>query len=299
MSILRKIFGKVNGLLRRSYWINEVMFPDCQKFWNHNTYGLEIVNLGSTSAKHGFNYDSVDKKAANWAMAPQTFVGDYAILSNYCSYLKPGATVTISFCPFSSLGGGNDDLADKYYTIVRPISIPHASLRKRDAVMDIKDKPLKYYPLFALIGEVKRLLGLKRQSCKDFEADAGRWINSWKKEFSLYNLHNSFALINQDRFNDSIESLQKLLVFCKSHGYKAVLVLPPMTKHLSQKLDNPLRQQLIYNFIEQSNIIHAPIIDYIDHEKLSNDIFFRNAYILNEKGAKEFTKTVLAEINEL
>lgn len=30
MSILRKIFGKVNGLLRRSYWVNEVMFPDCK-----------------------------------------------------------------------------------------------------------------------------------------------------------------------------------------------------------------------------------------------------------------------------
>ena len=73
-----------------------------------------------------------------------------------------------------------------------------------------------------------------------------------KKEFSLYNLHDPFALINQDRFNDSVESLQKLLVFCKSHGYKAVLVLPPMTKHLkSQKFDNLSRQQLIYNFIEQ------------------------------------------------
>ena len=59
MSILRKIFGKVNGLLRRSYWVNEVMFPDCKKFWNHNTYGLELVNLGSSSAKYGFNYDGV------------------------------------------------------------------------------------------------------------------------------------------------------------------------------------------------------------------------------------------------
>ncbi|MFK2344631.1 hypothetical protein ACIXNK_10290 [Bacteroides fragilis] len=106
MSILRKIFRKVNGLLRRSYWVNEVVFPDCKKFWNHNTYGLELVNLGSSSAKYGFNYDGVDIKAANWAMAPQTFVGDYAILSNYSSYLKPGATILISFCPFSSLGGG-------------------------------------------------------------------------------------------------------------------------------------------------------------------------------------------------
>lgn len=299
MSILRKIFRKVNGLLRRSYWVNEVVFPDCKKFWNHNTYGLELVNLGSSSAKYGFNYDGVDIKAANWAMAPQTFVGDYAILSNYSSYLKPGATILISFCPFSSLGGGNDDLADKYYTVVRPISILHASLRRRDAVMDIKSKPLKYYPLFALIGEIKRLFGLKQQVCKDFERDANRWINSWKKEFSLYNLHDPFALINQDRFNDSVESLQKLLVFCKSHGYKAVLVLPPMTKHLSQKFDNLSRQQLIYNFIEQSNIINAPILDYIDHEKFSNDIFFRNAYLLNEKGAKEFTNTVLIDLSKL
>ena len=165
--------------------------------------------------------------------------------------------------------------------------------------MDIKNKPLKYYPLFAFIGEIKRLFGLNQQVCKDFEGDANRWINSWKKEFSLYNLHDPFALINQDRFNDSVDSLQKLLVFCESHGYKAVLVLPPMTKHLSQKLDNLSRQQLIYNFIEQSNIINAPILDYIDHEKLSNDIFFRNAYLLNEKGAEEFTNTVLIDLSKL
>jgi hypothetical protein len=72
-----------------------------------------------------------------------------------------------------------------------------------------------------------------------------------------------------------------------------------MTKHLSQKFDNLSRQQLIYNFIEQSNIINAPILDYIDHEKFSNDIFFRNAYLLNEKGAKEFTNTVLIDLSKL
>ena len=37
MSIKKKIGNKLNGLVRRSHWFNEELFPDCQKFWKYNT----------------------------------------------------------------------------------------------------------------------------------------------------------------------------------------------------------------------------------------------------------------------
>ena len=296
-SILKKVFGKMNAAARRTPWFNEVLFPDCRKFWNHREIGLEVVNLGSSSAKYGFDYDGLGLKTANWAMQPQSFVGDLAILENFCSYLKPGAKVIIPLCPFSSLGGGNDDLADKYYSVIRFISMPHASLKKRQYIQDLRSYPLKYYPLYEMLRDFVHLLRRKKEIVvPDFEADADKWIASWMKEFTLYDLHYPLALVNQDRFNDSVVALSGLLEFCYSHRYKPVLVLPPMSKHLSSKLDECFRKQFVYNLVEKANTVDAPFLNYLDEPEFEGDENFRNAYLIGRKGAKRFTKRVLKDL---
>lgn len=299
-SILKKIFGKLNAVVRRTHWYNDVVFPDCRKFWNQREMGLEVVNLGSSSAKCGFDYSGLSMKAANWAMQPQSFVGDLVILENYCSFLKPGAVVIIPLCPFSSLGGGSEELADKYYSVVRFISMPNASFKKRQSIMDMINYPLKHYPLYEMIMDFAYLFcGKKENVVSDFEADADRWIASWKKEFSLYNLHNPLALINQDRFNDSVDALRRLLRSCVEHEYKPVLVLPPISKQLSSKLDDSFRKQFIYNFVESANTINAPFLDYLDDVEFEDDRLFRNAYLLGREGAKLFTNKVVKEIRTI
>ena len=296
-SILKKAFGKMNAVARRTPWFNDVLFPDCRKFWNQRDMGLEVVNLGSSSAKYGLDYDGLGLKAANWAMQPQSFVGDLAILANYCSYLKPSATVIIPLCPFSLLGGGNDDLADKYYSVIRFISMPHASLRKRQYIQDLRNHPLKYYPLFEMLRDFVHLFRRKKEIVvTDFEADANRWIESWKKEFSLYDLHYPLALVNQDRFEDSVVALSRLLQFCKDHGYNPVLVLPPMSKNLSSKLGDGFKQQYIYDFVEKANIVGAPFLNYLDNQEFEGDENYRNAYLIGREGAKKFTKQVLRDL---
>lgn len=296
-SILKKIFGKMNSVVRRTQWFNDVVFPDCRKFWNQRSMGLDVVNLGSSSAKCGFDYLGLNLKAANWAMQPQSFVGDLAILENYCSFLKPGAVVIIPLCPFSSLGGGNDDLADKYYSVIRFISMPHASLKKRQYIQDLMNYPLKYYPLYEMLRDFVYLFRSKKEALVlNFEVDANRWISSWMKEFSLYDLHYPLALVNQDRFNDTVVALSGLLEFCSGHGYNPVLVLPPMSKHLSSKLDEGFRKQFIYNLVEKANTVDAPFLNYLDDVEFEDDSLFKNAYLLGREGAKLFTKKILKDL---
>lgn len=295
--ILNKVYGKMNAAIRHTHWFNDVMFPDCSKFWNQREMGLDVVNLGSTSAKCGFDYTGTRIKAANWAMQPQSFVGDLAILENYCSYLKPGATVIIPMCPFSCLGGGSDDLADKYYSVIRYISIPHASLKKRQTIQNLMKFPWKYYPLYEMVMDFGRLFRTKKETIvPDFETDAIWWIESWKKEFSLYDLKYPFALINQDRFSESVEALRRLLEFCQGHGYKPVLVLLPMSKKLSSKLDESFRKQYIYNLIERANTVGAPFLNYLDDAEFEDDINYKNAYLIGREGAKKFTNLLLKDI---
>lgn len=299
-TMVKKVYGKMNTVARRSHWYNDVVFSDCRKFWNQREMGLEVVNLGSSSAKYGFDYTGIHLKAANWAMQPQSFVGDLAILENYCSYLKTDATVIIPICPFSSLGGGNDDLDDKYYSVVRFISMPHASLRKRQYIQELKNNPLKYYPLYEMLRDFAHLFRGKNEAIvSDLEVDASRWIASWEKEFSLYDIHNPFSLINQDRFNDSAEALSRLLEFCTYHGYKPVLVLPPMSKSLSSKLDNSCREQYIYDLVEKANTVNAPFLNYMDNMVFASDENFRDAYLISSKGSKKFTMQVLKDLGKI
>lgn len=299
MRIISKIVFRINILIRKySHWYNDIIFQDCKKFWQHTEFDLEIVNLGSSSAKSCFNYDGLGVKAANWALAPQSFVGDYAILSNYCSYLKKGATVLIPLCPFSSLGGGNDDLADKYYSLIRPISIPNASLRRRNNVQDIQREPLKYYPVCAIIQDIKALLFKKKENtCRDIEEDAKRWIESWKKEFSIYSFDNPLSLINQDRYNDSVKALQHLLEFCLSHGFKPVIVVPPMTLNLYTKFNKSSWDSLVNNFIEKCRIDGVKVLDYTNQPELVQEKYYQNAFVMNSRGASAFTKNVLIDID--
>lgn len=296
-TFIKRVYGKMNAAVRRTSWFNNVEFPDCQKFWNHREMGLELVNLGSSSANCGFDYTGLGVKAANWAMQPQSFVGDIAILENYCSYLKPGASVIIPLCPFSSLGGGSDDLADKYYSVVRFISMPHASLKKRQNTMDLKNNPLKYYPLYEMFRDFAGFFQRRKESVvSDLETDANRWLASWKKEFSIYNLQDPLALINQDRYDDSVNALRRLLEVCQEHEYKPVLVLPPMSKHLSSKLDDGFRKRFVYDLVERANAVGAPFLNYLDDEEFEDDRMYKNAYLIGKEGAKKFTNRVLKDI---
>ena len=74
--------------VRKSKWFNEIVFKDCEKFWTLNDYNIDVVNLGSSSGVHAFNYEEQDLKGKNWAMSPQSLLMDFAILKNYVSYLK-------------------------------------------------------------------------------------------------------------------------------------------------------------------------------------------------------------------
>ena len=63
-------------------------------------YELEIVNLGSTFAKHGFDYQLFGKRGFNFAGQPQPLKDDHAILAQYQDHLRPGAVVVVVVCPF-------------------------------------------------------------------------------------------------------------------------------------------------------------------------------------------------------
>jgi hypothetical protein len=158
----------INGIIRRGFWFNNVFFQDCRKFRAYNTFNTDVVNLGSTSAVHAFNYDGIAIKGANWAMNRNPLFGDYAIIRNYSSFLNAGRSfVIITLCPFSSLSGSYDYLDDRYYSILYPSTIPNYSYVHYVQVTNKWTNPLNHYPVLSLFSDVWHII-VKKVGLKNF-----------------------------------------------------------------------------------------------------------------------------------
>lgn len=304
MKIIKKIGCIANGVIRRSHWYNEVMFPDCKKFWTQRTFNLDVVNLGSTSGLYAFNYDGLNIKAVNWALRQNPILADQEILNNYYSYLNPnGAVVIIPLCPFTSLSGSNEYFDDKFYTLVRMSSMPHPSIKRKMQILDIMNRPLKYYPIFdALYVSKKCLKDLfhhKRRllSENEMEADSDVWYDNWLHEFSIQDFLDPLSLINQDAIIDSACIIDEMINFCKERNLRPVLIIPPMYHTLAEKFSPKAREIIISSLINRLESENLEFFNYLDASDFANDkSLFQNSFLLNEKGARKFTKVVLRDI---
>ena len=298
MSKVKRILGAV---VKRSPWFNEVLFPDCKKFWKYNTFNTEVVNLGSTSGLCAFNYEGLPVKGANWALSHNPLSGDRAILKNYFSYLHPKkSTVIIPLCPFTSLAGSYNFMEDRFYTLIYPSSIPEFSYKRQQQVKSIKNNPITVYPIYALFYDFKCLVSGQRYKVKSeeqMELDSERWIKSWLHEFSVKSFSDPLSLLNKDARMDAASILNDLINFCKKRHAIPIIVLPPMYHTLAGKFPLEARKLLLDDLLEMVEDKTVKFINYMDDEEFVRDrTLFRDSFLLNEKGAKKFTARVLRDI---
>lgn len=301
MSIKHKIVGKINGVIRRTRWFNEEMFPDCRKFWEYNKFNTDVINLGSTSGCHAFDYEGLPICGGNFALHHNPLSGDLAILKNYFGYLNPtNSHVIITLCAFSSLAGSYDFMEDRFYTLIYPGTIPHFSYRRQQQIKQCVARPIRLFPLWSVMSEIKSLLVKGKQSEKTEEEmiqDADRWIHAWKHEFALNDFSHPLSLLNQDGLKDASSILNEMLSFCKERNIKPVLVLPPMYHTLASKFDKNARKVLLDDLLETLEDKSVKFLNYMDDSRFSHDItLFHDSFLLNKKGAKKFTKMVLRDI---
>ena len=300
MSLKNKVMSKANALIKRSCWYNESLFLGCRKFWEHKTFNLDLINLGSSAAYYAFDYSEISLKCANFALPSQYLLADYEILKNYSSYLKPGATVIMGACLFSLDGYDVTYFDDRYYTILYPSSIWHFSMQRLRLVKDIKNNPIKSYPLMSFLYDVKNLIYKKKKEgiAKElFEKDAKRWIEDcWMKLFSIDDLDAPLSLRNKDLVEQATDIMNKIKNFCDEKDYNFVIVLPPVSPEMRIWLTPEMRKNYVYIFKNSDKLKDIQFVDYLfDSEFDSNDLY-NNSYFLNEKGARQFTQKVLRDL---
>lgn len=306
MSIIRKIAGRLkrgmNDWAAKTVWFNDTLqFAGCKRILSNQEFNLEVANLGSTTGYYAFNYAGIGVKGLNLATPRQTLMIDRELLKNYFSHLKEGAVVLIPLCVFSSLIGEDSEMPDKYYVLLHNDSIPHFSWKKKLQVLNFYNNPLRYLPMVTFPFEIIHSLKKRRQTMttEQLKTDAIKWMNDWKHEFSIVDFKRGLSLRNKDSYESATTILRDIIDFCISRNLKPVIVFPPVSKYLSNSIDEDMRKLLITDFVNRANEGKAPFLNYMDDHQFADDNNYQNAYFLNVKGSLDFTKRLFVDLREM
>lgn len=299
------------SILQSNDWYQS-KFRDCYKFWERFPFNLDVVNLGSNTAFYGFDYTSFPVKGANWAMRPQSFPQDFAILKTYYSYLRPRAIILIALGPYSSCYKNYKDLElEKYYTILHPGTFEGFSLQRCSEIYELKRHPFVKAPYKMTYGTIRQIGKLickrtdpakimkQKLDTQGLEQDALKWINGWQQQFGIEDMNAPLPAHIVAGRQKRVSILREIIQFCKERDLRPFIVLPPVTKYLSEKFSDIFRRNYIYTFLQEAGIEDNMFLDYLDNIPLSDEKLYFNSFFLNRRGSRVFTERVLHDVGLL
>ena len=83
------------------------------------------------------------------------------------------------------------------------------------------------------------------------DEDAKRWIDGWKRQFSIENFDAPLTPQNQEGRKFRINLMRELIDFCLERGYKPVYIIPPVTSHLSNYYTPQFESTYVYGFLKE------------------------------------------------
>ncbi|MBO4828710.1 MAG: hypothetical protein J5534_04650 [Fibrobacter sp.] len=298
-SLLRKFARKIWRRIKRSngyasYW------SGVAKFWDVSDFNYKVINLGSGTAVHAFNYGK-RKNCMNWAMAPQSLAHDFCILKNYFSFLAEGAVVLIPLCPFSCLVSKYSKEQNlKYYTFLHPATVFDFDEQERIKALTKKNLGRKVIIKHVL----KTFLADKKIEFKrlikpfNYKKNALWWVNGWKKQFSIDDLDAPLSEKHAEEQKNRQNLLREIVSFCLERNLKPVFVMPPMHRELRALFSETFVKNYIDNFI--TPVLKSPVEfwNYSADELFDSDKYFDSALYMSKKGAVLFTNTLIARLQE-
>jgi hypothetical protein len=308
---LNYCLGLLNKVVKETNWYKNIFIFTAQ-FVSNAGYradlqrNYDIVNLGSNPARFAFFYESVIGQ--NWSTGTQGLVEDLEILKYYFSYIKKGGVVLMPIVPFTSISS---------YLKYKPAYTPVSYYSKFVKILDgyqARRLPLfkkaYYFTRYPLFIQPKALRYLIRDVEKDnrlyrseqvmqpleLNNDANKWIGGWMKEFDIDNLTLPLNDRLKEAFDESVKNLRNLINFCVERDLRPVIIIPPVTKHLSSHFTAEIKEQYIYSFIHQANTENVLFLDYFVDERFQEPGYYFNSFFLNLRGRKLFTRQVLQDL---
>ena len=253
------------------------------KDYGNVPYELEIVNLGSTFSKYGFDYRYFGKKGFNFAVAPQPLKVDYEVLEKYQNHIKEGAVVVVVVvCPFGFSLYEYEPV--KVSALKRCVNFGKQLVKKI-----IGEKRIQQY-------RYRRQKGLSQK--ERTQINASQMVNGWKAEFSLDNTTTQKPTPDLEKtFAKTRGELEKILHLCRERRFRPVIInMPAVEEEHGQFSDDFLR--LFYDDnIKQVDTSGVPVMDYFRDKRFNNAALYENcADCLNDSGRKLFAEILIEDL---
>jgi hypothetical protein len=130
---------------------------------------------------------------------------------------------------------------------------------------------------------------------EELEQDALKWINGWKKEFTIDDLGDEITDENVQNRIIQADTMRELVDFCRERGFRPIYVIPPVTKYLAKYFVPKFRSLYIYEFLDMVGRDVATL-DYMNDPSFSDTDLYFNSFFFNKRGRFLFTKRVLHDI---
>ena len=297
--IFLAIFILINILYKNTnHYKNSI--ANVKKFIDGVPNNLEIINLGSSYSMYGYSYDDIPLNGFNMALSPQSFMYDFKILKQYSSYLSEGCIVllNITILSFGENENYKDDMINhKYYHFLKKDKIENYSLLK---YLKIIYFPLLFKPSlvsFIIKDSVKNndfSVQYNQYKLNDITKIANNRLAGWSNSFNLNNM------IEGEQVSSHLEAvkekktiLENMINYCYEKGFRPVIVIPPVSGILRDKISNEFVKSFLHQNIEN---IEVPILDYWFDEEFKDKEFYIHCDFLNAKGREKFTKKVLEDL---
>ena len=279
-------------------------FIDVLKFSTKGGGGndLDIVNIGSNHPKYGFDYDDLIIKGDNWAVGPETFEYDFAVLRHNVHHLKEGAVLVIPICLLSFFLYRKAERSEhlKYYSFLTSKDIVGYS--KKELICNYMF-PLLFHPraIRSLLRDAKkdnRLL-LNRNLCDTEEKlnkDADYWIDCWNKEFDIKLPTPTLKPNNRNDIIQNIRILNEMIDYSLSRGLKPVIAILPVTEYLYSRFTPEFIEKYIIGYIADANKAGVPVMNYLTDERFTDPSLYINTFFFNATGRKKFTKQFVEDL---
>lgn len=300
----------LNWLLKKTdWWKNQFVFThqfiSNQGYRENLTRNIEIVNVGSNPARFAFDYDDLIL-GANWSTGNQGLDMDYQLLRFYHSFMKEGATVLIPIVPFSSVSTylipsiyKDKSYMVKFYSVLDYLQAKYLPQFKHVRYWYKYPLLFNWLAVRFLLRDVKpdkRILYDSDLTNRVDAITAELWMDNWKSEFNIKDLEAPLSSELQEARKQSVQLMKKMLEYLIERGYKPVIIVPPVSKGLSDYFTICFRETYIDSFVREFREYNVPYLDYTKVPAFQTDDLFFNDLFMNVKGRKAFTKRVLIDL---
>lgn len=282
------------------------MISNVKKFINGVDKEIELASFGSSYAKFGIIPEQIQEmKAFNFGIQPESINYDFKMIKMYKENLKKGAIILLNIpnLVFTFVDYDSEQSNTKYYYFMKKQYINNYKKYKYlcNIYFPILRNPLllRYVIKDVRKDDYETRMGTKLDE-NGVKSEAILRIDGWKKNAKLDNLTESKISDNMKKtFEKTCSILSEMIEYCLKNDFKPVIVVPPVSKILSDMISKEFMKEYLYSNIEKANKRNIPVFDYLYNENMQDYKLYINSDFMNLEGRKILTNEIMQDLKKI